>query len=320
MGSIELNVKDSDAWQGGRNAGYVRKVEEKMAALDAGSIADKAMKDARPSAGERIKESISGAAGAVRDGVADRMRQRERDRERDAGEIFGEVIRKNYLVVHENGKVRLYEPSAKEPTITFDAKKISTTHDKGAAIEDSVKLALDRGWTSLKVSGTDEFKDAVWLEAKKYDLKVGHKPSPLVRAEFERWRETNELRPIPQRSGIESPTNQQGQSPSPAPAAPEKAQRDLAADYLKSTAQQRLSDPQLRNAELSARAAREIATQKFGAENPKLPIALANVDKIVSDRLRTGHTFSAPSIAAPTPKIPTLSRPKHEHRPDRPRM
>lgn len=319
MGSIELNVKDSDGWQKGRNAAYVRKVEEKLASLDANSIADKAIKDARPSAGERLKESISGAAGAVRDGFAERQR-RERERERDAGEVFGETIRKNYLVVHENGKVGLYEPSAKAPTITIDAKAISTKHEKGAAIEDSVKLALDRGWTSLKVNGTQEFKDAVWLDAKKYDLKVAHAPSPLVRAEFDRWRETNELRPLPQRSGLESPAGlKSSQSPTVSPA-PEKPQRDLASDYLKATTQQRLQDPQLRNAELSARAAREIATQKFGADNPKLPIALANVDKIISDRLKVGHTFSAPTQTPPTPKITPPSKPRHEHRPDSPRM
>ena len=316
MGSIELNVKDSDAWQKGRNAGYVRKVEEKLASLDAGSIADQAMKSAQPSAGERIKGSITSAAGAVRDSFAERPR---RERERDAGEVFGEAIRKNYLVVHENGKVGLYEPSAKAPTITIDAKAISTAHEKGVAIEDSVKLALDRGWTSLKVNGTQDYKDAVWLEAKKYDLKVAHAPSPLVRAEFERWRETNELRPLPQRSGIENPAAAKTQAPVATPA-PENAQRDLGTEYLKATVQQRLQDPQLRNAELSARAARDIATQKFGADNPKLPIALASVDKIISERLRTGHTFSAPTQTPAMPKMPTPAKPKHEQRPDRPRM
>ena len=315
MGSIELNVKDTEAWLNGRNAGYVRKVGEKLASLEAGSIADRAIKEARPSPGERIKDSISNAAGAVRDGFAERTR---RDRDRDAGEVFGGAIRKNYLVVHESGKVGLYEPASKAPTITLDAKSISTKHEKGAAIEDSVKLALDRGWTSLKVNGTQEFKDAVWLEAKKYDLKVAHAPSPVVRAEFEKWRETNELRPVPQRSGLENPAAAKGQTP--AAPAPEKPQRDLGSDYLKSTVQQRLQDPQLRNAELSARAARDIATQKFGADNPKLPIALANVDKIVSEKLRTGHTFSVPMQTPPTPKIPTPAKPRHEQRPDRPRM
>ena len=317
MGSIELNVKDSDGWQSGRNAGYVRKVEEKLASLEANSIADRAIKDARPGAGERIKESISSAAGAVREGFAERPR---RQQDREAGEVFGEAVRKNYLVVHENGKVGLYEPSAKAPTITIDAKSISTKHEKGVAIEDSVKLALDRGWTSLKVNGTQEFKDAVWLEAKKYDLKVAHAPSPVVRAEFDRWRETNDLRPLPQRSGIESPAGPKSSQSPATPAAPEKPQRDLANDYLKATAQQRLQDPQLRNAELSARAAREIATQKFGADNPKLPIALANVDKIVSERLKVGHTFSAPTQTPAVQKVTPAPKPKHEHRPDSPRM
>jgi len=86
MGSIELNVKDSDGWQSGRNAGYVRKVEEKLASLEANSIADRAIKDARPGAGERIKESISNAAGAVREGFAERPR-RQQDREAGAGHL-----------------------------------------------------------------------------------------------------------------------------------------------------------------------------------------------------------------------------------------
>jgi hypothetical protein len=48
----------------------------------------------------------------------------------------------------------------------------------------------------------------------------------------------------------------------------------------------------LHNAELSARAARDLASQRFGKDDGHLKIAYARVEKLVSDQLRRGHQFS----------------------------
>ena len=304
MGSIELNVKDSDGWKAGHNESYVRDVESRLADLDIREIADKAIKGARPGVAERLAEGAARTVEALR---------RTEERRRAAAEVFGEVLADRYLVAHEGDrKIGLYEPSSRTPAITVDKKAISTQHESGVVIQDAVKLAMDRGWTSLKVEGTQAFKDAVWLEAKKYDLKVGHAPSPVVRAEFERWREANELRPVPQRQ--ETPAPKAAEPIKPATPAPE-AKRDLGKDYLAKTAEQRLADPLLRNAELSARAARDLAGQRFGADDPKLKVAIAKVNQMVSAQLSRGHQFSAPRVAqAPSPK------PDSRQQFDRPRI
>ncbi len=309
MGSIELNVKNADTWQEGRNARYVRDIDNRMADSDIRAIADRAIKDARPTVGERLREG-AGQIGERAGRLVENFRRHEEEK-REAWEIFRDKISQHYLVVRESdNRIGLYEPAGKTPAITIDKNRISTSAESGVAITDSVKLAVTRGWTSLKVDGTAAYKDAVWLEAKKYDLKVAHKPSPLVRAEFERWRENNDLKPLPDRS--DAPLARKTQTPA-SPAAEPK--RDLGAQFLKMSAEQRLADPQLRNAELSARAARERAAQRFGADDPKLKVAIASVDKLVSDQLRRGHNFSTPKIVpqpvrAPKPEKQKFDRPR----------
>jgi hypothetical protein len=290
MGTIELNVKNPEGWQKGRNDAYVGELDNKLADLDVRSIADRAIRDARPGIGERLREAAAKVAETLR---------KDDERRREAWEIFGEKISKHYLVVREGDKrVGLYEPASKTAAIVIDNHKISTPHESGAAIADAVKLAVDRGWTSIKLDGSAAFKDAVWLEAKKYDLKVGHAPSPVVRAEFERWRETNALRPLPDKTS-NPVTVQPGHTPqtkaSVAPPTQEQP-RDLGKEFLSKTAEQRLADPKLRNAELSARAARDLALKRFANDDGRLKVAYASVDKLISEQLGRGHQFSTPKV------------------------
>ena len=315
MGSIELNVKNADAWQNGRNERYVSDIDNRLADIDVRSIADRAINDATPGIGERFRKGVAQVGeGAKRVAVSLRSDQ---EKQREAWEVFGEKISRHYLVVRENDhRVGLYEPASKAPTITIDKNKISTSHESGAAIADSVKLAVDRGWASLKVDGTTAYRDAVWLEAKKYDLKVGHKPSPLVRAEFDRWRETNDIRPLTEKGGHQAEPNRSNPQQPPAPDASGVEKRDLGREFLSKSAEQRLADPALRNAELSARAARDLASQRFGANDPKLKIAFASVDKMVSDQLRHGHQFSTPKVVQQI----RVAKPDNKQQFDRPRI
>ena len=310
MGSIELNVKDPDAWQKGRNDAYVGDLDNRLANLDVRAIAERATRDARPGLGERLREGASKVFETLR---------RDEERGREAWEVFGDKISRHYLVVREDDRrVGLYEPAGKTPAIVIDKHKISTTHESGVAIADAVKLAVDRGWTSIKLDGTQAFKDAVWLEAKKYDLKVGHAPSPVIRAEFERWRETNEIRSLPSNAPApKAPKPTPSQQPrTPAAPAPEP-KRDLARDFLAKTAEQRLADPLLRNAELSARAARDLASTRFGKDDVRLKVAFASVDKLVSEQLRRGHQFSTPKVMQHAKAAP---KPNDKHRFERPQI
>ena len=313
MGTIELNVKNPEGWQKGRNDAYVGELDNKLADLDVRLIAERAIKDAKHGIGERLREGAAKVAATLR---------KDDEKRREAWEIFGEKISKHYLVVREDDKrVGLYEPASKTAAIVIDKHKISTPHESGVAIADAVKLAVDRSWTSIKLDGSVAFKDAVWLEAKKYDLKVGHAPSPVVRAEFERWRETNALRPLP--ATVSDPTAApSGSTPqvktSATTSAPEQT-RDLGRDFISKTAEQRLSDPLLRNAELSARAARDLAAQRFGQDDGRLKVAYASVDKLISDQLRRGHQFSTPKGVQQIRPTPS-TKPDNKQQFDRPRI
>ena len=88
------------------------------------------------------------------------------------------------------------------------------------------------------------------------------------------------------------------------------AKRDLAKDFIGKSSERRLNDPALRNAEPTAQAARKRATEEFGANDPKLKVALARVDQIVSDQLNRGHMFSTPKVVT---KI--IDTPKPDNKP-----
>ena len=195
-------------------------------------------------------------------------------------------------------------------------KVASLILDPEAAKAISEKIALKHQCLPLKIDGTTAYRDAVWLEAKKYDLKVGHKPSPLVRAEFDRWRETNDIRPLTEKVGHQTEPNRTNPQQPPAPDANGVEKRDLGREFLSKSAEQRLADPALRNAELSARAARDLASQRFGANDPKLKIAFASVDKMVSDQLRHGHQFSTPKVVQQI----RVAKPDNKQQFDRPRI
>jgi hypothetical protein len=72
---------------------------------------------------------------------------------------------------------------------------------------------------------------------------------------------------------------------------------DPASSYLAKTPEQRLADPALRNAELTAQPARALAQERFSNDPTKLDAAYAKVDQLIAAKLREGHTFRDPSIS-----------------------
>ena len=151
-----------------------------------------------------------------------------------------DALKRRYAVhVSRDGQtIELFEAGAKAAAITLDAKSIRTSHNEGVAISDIILLARDRGWQALKVSGTAEFKDAVWLEASKAGLSVQHDPSSAARAALAKWDQERPANQIQQDGSAR--TREQG------------AQRgdELAQAFAAKSAEERLADPRLRNAQL----------------------------------------------------------------------
>ena len=72
--------------------------------------------------------------------------------------------------------------------VAFEAqeKKLMTAHDTPAVVGSMIDLAEARGWSSLKLSGTDEFKREAWLQASLRDFEVsGYRPNAVDKARLE---------------------------------------------------------------------------------------------------------------------------------------
>ncbi len=75
--------------------------------------------------------------------------------------------------------------------VAFEAreKKLLTSFETPAVVGSMIDLAETRGWTSLKVSGTNEFRREAWLQASLRDFEVsGYRPSKLDQARLDELR------------------------------------------------------------------------------------------------------------------------------------
>jgi hypothetical protein len=68
-------------------------------------------------------------------------------------------------------------------------KKLITQHDTPAVVSSMIDLAETRGWSSLKLTGTEEFKREAWLQASLRDFEVsGYRPDKLDKVRLEELR------------------------------------------------------------------------------------------------------------------------------------
>ncbi|MDK4526896.1 hypothetical protein QG034_08320 [Kingella kingae] len=77
-------------------------------------------------------------------------------------------------------------------TVLFEdkGKTIHTARDDKQTIQDMLDVAKAKGWDSIKISGSQEFKQQMWLEAESRGIATkGYKPSPEDLAILERRRE-----------------------------------------------------------------------------------------------------------------------------------
>jgi putative DNA primase/helicase len=73
-----------------------------------------------------------------------------------------------------------FRDRGREVAFEAQAKRLITAHETPAVVNSMIDLAEARGWTSLKLSGTDEFRREAWLQAKARGMDVtGYKPTDL---------------------------------------------------------------------------------------------------------------------------------------------
>jgi predicted transcriptional regulator len=204
----------------------------------------------------------------------------------DGDASLPDALKRRYAVhISPDGRtIELFEMGAKTPAIVLDAKSISTKHDNGAVIADIVSLARDRGWQSLKIAGTPEFKDAVWLEARKAGLVVQHEPSNAIRAAFAKWdqdRPANQLQPA-------APSHTEERAP--------RRDEKLAQLFADRTAEQRLADPRLRNAQLELMIGFRTAEKELKRPIAEMPEVAKALTAAIREQLAQGRVFDVPFV------------------------
>ena len=108
------------------------------------------------------------------------------DRKDERLRMLLEGLEKQYLKADDKYHFR---DRGREVAFAAEDKRILTQHETAPVIASMVDLAEARGWTSLKVTGTDEFKREAWLQASLRDFEVsGYRPTKFDKARLEELR------------------------------------------------------------------------------------------------------------------------------------
>lgn len=122
----------------------------------------------------------------------------------DIDKKMPEHLKERYVVANgkylaaENGKTVLFEDKG---------KSLNTSRSDAQTVSDMLDVAQSKGWDSIKISGSREFKSMMWLEAESRGIRTtGYAPSPEDLALLERRREQravnhieSDVRPTPER-------------------------------------------------------------------------------------------------------------------------
>jgi hypothetical protein len=98
-----------------------------------------------------------------------------------------ELIRKRYL---RSGNQYFLKDERHRLAFEDRGARLVTEHSRSDIAESMAEIASAKGWTSIRVGGSDEFKREVWLHASLRGLEVtGYKPQPVDRARLDALRE-----------------------------------------------------------------------------------------------------------------------------------
>lgn len=122
-------------------------------------------------------------------------------------------------------------------TLAFEdaGKKVATDHETPEVIRSMMELSKSKGWSEVKLNGTDTFKRRAWVEAEMLGLKTtGYTPDDFDRNELAQRRATAEADAAPRNSvtKVENPSVQATQAEQPQSQDPSGGEAgELAARY-----------------------------------------------------------------------------------------
>jgi len=100
-------------------------------------------------------------------------------------------VRKRFLQVDSD----YYFPD-RSPAFTDRGAKLATRGDHPEVVRALVEIAKERGWDSVTVKGSENFRRAAWMEAARSGLQVGgYKPTDLDLAELKQREPRNSIEP-----------------------------------------------------------------------------------------------------------------------------
>lgn len=124
-------------------------------------------------------------------------------------------LERRYLVA--NGQ---YLSADNATTVLFEdkGKKLSTARTDTQVAQDMLEVAKTKGWEAIKLSGTKEFKQMMYVLAESQGIKTsGYKPTEADRVLVDRLREENSLNSIEEQTSLytqqptmNNPTSEQG--------------------------------------------------------------------------------------------------------------
>jgi hypothetical protein len=174
----------------------------------------------------------------------------------------------------------------KEPVATITADRIKAKDQ--AALPDLIRLAKENGWTSLKISGDEEFKRAAFLAASAQGLKIdGYQPDAKTKAAADR----EQARQAGAPPAAERPSRTANQSRNT------KEQADLCTDlaerFRRQSDVQNAKDPELRKAQSHMALAIVVAGERFPDAPARQREFVAERKEEVASRIGRGETIAS---------------------------
>jgi hypothetical protein len=216
-------------------------------------------------------EKVEAAGASIE---ADSRRRRPMEVPADLDSRFLRVGNKLYRSAHD-----------KEPIATITPDRIKAKGPE--SLPDLVRLAKENGWTSLKITGDEEFKRAAYLAASAQGIRIdGYQPDEKTKAAADR-----EQARQAGASAAKQPTSRTANQ-----ARDSKEQVDppvdLAERFRRQTDVQNAKDPELRKAQSHVAFATTVAEGRFPGQPAKQREFVAERKEDVAARISRGERIA----------------------------
>lgn len=169
----------------------------------------------------------------------------------------------------------------KEPVATITPDRIKAKDRQ--SLPDLVRLAKENGWTSIKISGDEEFKRAAFLAASAQGIKIdGYRPDEKTRAAADREL-ARQAGAAPAKESTPRTSNQARDSKEQV-----DPRTDLAERFRRQSDVQNAKDPELRKAQSHVAFAMTVAEKRFPGDTGKQREFVAERKEDVAARIARG--------------------------------